>query len=139
MQDGSRSSNPDHPTSALAKVIPSRAHVSWRLGIVLALGFAALVTPAITAESWLPRVGIGAATEARPAPFTVRAPMTGYGDLRVGGVGVARGEIATREEAAISDAITAAAPRGPVLYLALFALCFVLAALFTHHMRRSTK
>ena len=48
--------------------------------------------------------------------------MTGQGNLRVGGgVVVARGEIATREEAELSDAIAAAAPRGPALYLAFFA------------------
>src|SRR5215510_12873153 len=140
MPDTSRSSDPDEPRAELATAIPRRPRVSWWLGIVLALGFAALVTPAITAERWLLRDGAGTVTEHRPAPFTVRAPMTGYSDLRVGGgVVVARGEIATREEAALADAIAAATPRGPVLTLAFFALSFVLAALFTHHMRRSTK
>ncbi|HEX7841946.1 MAG TPA: HDIG domain-containing protein, partial [Kofleriaceae bacterium] len=137
---GSDDLGASHPRAALAKVIPRRAQVSWWLGLVLALGFAALVTPAITAEHWLLRDRAGTVTEGHPAPFTVRAPMTGHGSLRVGGgVVVARGEVATREEAEISDAIAAAAPRGPALYLAFFALSFVLAALFTHHMRRSTK
>jgi len=126
--------------AALAQAIPRRAGVSWWLGIVLALGFAALVTPAITADRWLLHFDVGTVTERHAAPVTVRAPMVGYGGLRAGGgVVVARGEIATRDEAALADTIAAAAPRGPVLYLAFFGLCFALAWLFTHHMRRSTK
>ena len=139
--------------AALANVIPRRAGVSWWLGLVLAAGLAALVTPAITAERWLLRFHAGQVTdqgvviepgtiaEKRAAPFTVRAPMfAGYDNLRVGGgVVVARGETASRDEATIADAIARTMPRGPVLYAAFFALIFVLAALFTHHMRRSTK
>ncbi|HMG53123.1 MAG TPA: HDIG domain-containing protein, partial [Kofleriaceae bacterium] len=125
--------------ASLAKAIPRRAGVSWWLGIVLSLGFAAVITPAITAEHWLLRFAPGTVTERHEAPFTVRAPMNGYGNLRVGGVVVARGELAGRDEAALADAIAASAPRGPMLYLAFFALTFVLAALFTHHMRRSSK
>jgi putative nucleotidyltransferase with HDIG domain len=126
---------------ALARAIPRRPRVSWWLGIVLALGFAAVVTPAITAERWLFGFQRGAVVERQPARFTVRAPMlAGYDNLRVGGgVVVARGEVATRDEAAIADAIADALPSGPALYGALFALVFVLAAIFTHHMRRSTK
>ena len=135
-----RAADGDRPRAALAKVIPRRAGVSWWLGIVLAVGFAAVVTPAITADHWLLRLGPGTIAEHREAPFTVRAPMSGYGSLRVGGgVVIARGEVAGRDEAAIADALAAAAPSGPVLYLALFALTFTLAALFTHHVRRSTK
>jgi putative nucleotidyltransferase with HDIG domain len=135
-----RAAGGDRPRTALAKVIPRRAGVSWWLGIVLAIGFAAIVTPAITADHWLLRLGPGTIAEHREAPFTVRAPMSGYGSLQVGGgVVIARGEVAGRDEAAIADALAAAAPSGPVLYLALFALTFTLAALFTHHVRRSTK
>src|SRR5262249_22981606 len=124
----------DTPRRALAKAIPRRASVSWWLGIVLALGFAALVTPAITAEQWLLGFAPGTITEHREAPFTVRAPMSGNGALRVGGgLVVARGEVASRDEAAIADALAATTPRGPVLFAAFFALTFVLAALFTHH------
>jgi hypothetical protein len=126
---------------ALAQAIPRRAGVSWWLGIVLALSFAAFVTPAITAERWLLRFQVGTVAEHREAPFTVRAPLlAGYDNLRVGGgLVIARGEIATREEAAIADAIVEAMPRGAPVYLAFFALTFVLAALCTHHMRRSIK
>ena len=126
--------------AGLAKVIPRRPAVSWWLGIVLALGFAALVTPAITAEHWMLRFGPWSIVEHREAPFTVRAPMTGAGELRVGGgVVIARGEIATRDEAALADAIASTTPGGTGLYLAFFALSFVLGALFTHHVSRSTK
>jgi putative nucleotidyltransferase with HDIG domain len=136
-----RRASDDPAREALAHAIPRRAAVSWWLAIVLALGFAAVVTPAITAERWLLRFQPGAVAEKQPAPFTVRAPMlAGYDQLRVGGgVVVARGEIATRDEATIASAIAAAMPRGPALYAALFALSFVLALLFSHHLRRSTK
>jgi putative nucleotidyltransferase with HDIG domain len=126
--------------AGLAKVIPRRPAVSWWLGIVLALGFATLVTPVITAEHWMLRFGPWSIVEHREAPFTVRAPMTGAGELRVGGgVVVARGEIATRDEATLADAIAGTTPGGTGLYLAMFALSFVLGALFTHHISRSTK
>src|ERR1043165_8965711 len=124
----------------LARAIPRRPGVSWWLGLVLALGFASLVTPAITADHWLLHFGVGSIVEKQPAPFTVRAPMTSFGTLRVGGgVVVARGELTTRDEAALADEIAGTSPHGPVRYLAFFALCFTLAALFTHHVRRSTK
>jgi hypothetical protein len=131
----------------LAKVIPRRAGVSWWLGVLLAVGLAAFVTPAITAERWLLQfhgataAEQGTVREKHAAPFTVRTPMfAGYDNLKVGGgVVVARGEAVSRDEATIADAIADAMPRGPALYLALFALIFVLAAIFTHHMRRSTK
>jgi hypothetical protein len=131
----------DDRRAALARVIPRRPGVSWWLGVILAVGFAALATPTITAERWLLRFHSGSVAEKLPAPFTVRAPMlAGYEQLRVGGgVVVARGEPVTRDQAAIADAIADAMPRGPVLYLALFALTLVLAAIFTHHMRRSTR
>src|ERR1043165_1966939 len=113
--------------AGLAQVIPRRPAVSWWLGIVLALGFAALVTPAITAEHWMLRFGPWSIVEHREAPFTVRAPMTGAGELRVGGgVVIARGEIATRDEAALADAIASTTPGGTGLYLAFFALAAVL-------------
>jgi hypothetical protein len=124
----------------LAKVIPRRPGVSWWQGLVLAVAFAAVVTPAITAEHWLLRFGPGTIAEGQEAPFTVRAPMTGTSELGVrGGVVVVRGEIATRDRAAQSDAIAAATPGGSGLYLAFFALTTALAALFTHHVGRSTK
>jgi putative nucleotidyltransferase with HDIG domain len=139
--------------ATLASLVPRRPTVSWWLGLVLAASLAALVTPVITAERWLLRfhpsrvsdtgavLEPGTIIEAQAAPFTVRAPVfAGYDHLRVGGgVVVARGETASRDEATISDAIAGTMPRGPVLYAAFFALIFVLAAIFTYHLRRSTR
>ena len=127
--------------AALARAIPRRAAVSWWLGLVLALGFAALVTPTITAERWLLGFAAGTVVEHRAAPFTVRAPMlAGYATIRIGGgVIVARGEIATADEAQLADAIAGALPRGPRVHAAVFALVFVLAVMFSHHLRRSIK
>src|SRR5262245_3172991 len=127
--------------AALGHVIPRRPQASWWLAMVLAASFAAVVTPVITAERWLLRFDAGSVTASREAPFTVRAPaLAGYDNLRIrGGVVIARGEVATGDEATIADAIAGAMPRGPVLYLALFALTFTLAAIFTHHMRRSIR
>jgi len=124
---------------ALAQVIPRRARVTWWLGLILAVGFAALVTPTITAERWLLRFDIGTVVEGQPARFTVRAPiLAGAAKLRVGGgLVVARGELATRDEAVLADAIARAMPRGAPVYAAWFALTFVLAAMFSHHLRRS--
>jgi putative nucleotidyltransferase with HDIG domain len=123
----------------LARAIPRRARVSWSVGLVLAVGFAALVAPAITAERWPLQLRPGTITATQPAPFTVRAPMlVGGGERHVrGGVVVARGETASRDEAAIADAIADGMPRGPLVYLALFALTWALAALFTRGMQRS--
>jgi hypothetical protein len=134
---GDRASADRH--GVLDKAIPRRTGVSWRLGIVLAVGFAAFATLAITAEHWLLRFHAGTVIESHEAPFTVRAPMfAGYDNLQIGGgVVVMRGETATRAQATIADAIADVMPRGPVLYLALFALIFVLATIVTHHMRRS--
>src|SRR5262249_59134230 len=99
-----------------------------------------VVPRGIAAEHWMLRFGPWSIVEHREAPFTVRAPMTGAGEFRVGGgVVVARGEIATRDEATLADAIAGTTPGGTGLYPAIFALTFVLGALFTHHISRSTK
>src|SRR5512138_2651847 len=98
---------------ALARAIPRPRAVSWWVGLILAAGFAAVVTPAITAERWPLQLRAGTIRADRPAPFTVRAPMlAGYDALRVrGGVVVARGETARGDEAAIADAIAEGMPR----------------------------
>ncbi len=131
--------------SGLAKVIPRRPRVSWGLGIALALAFAVLVTPAITADRWLTSLGSGAVELGKPAPLTVRVPVfTGLmtEDQRIGGNGagvvIARGELATDADVDTADKVNAATPRGPLPYVAFFALVLVFGAIFTHHMRRST-
>ncbi len=131
---------PDVPST----IIPRRARVSWWLGIVLALGFALIVTPTITAEHWLVRLGAGQVVAGQPAPLTIRVPAfagTAAGDLQLagGGIVIMRGEVATAEQAAHATAVIEAQPRGLLPYAAVFLLAFVLTALFTHHMRRSTR
>lgn len=131
------------PRAELAKQIARRPRVSWWAGLLMALGFALVVTPAITAERWLSArapvtAGQAAKLTVRVPPFAgVQAP--GGPAVRGGGVIVARGEVATPEQAAAARLVEAARPKGAVPYAAIFALTFVFAALFTHHMRRSTR
>src|SRR5688572_4118649 len=54
---GPELSDPGGSRGELAREIRRRPRVSLGIGIVLALGFAILVTPAITAERWLPSLG----------------------------------------------------------------------------------
>jgi hypothetical protein len=128
----------------LARQIPRRPRVSWWIGLLLALGFAALVTPALTAERWLPALGVPAVKAGEAARVTVRVPpFAGVQalDRRVtgGGVIIARGDEAVEVHEDAARLVAAARPGGAAPYLALFALAFVFAALFTHHMQRSTR
>ncbi|MBA3458497.1 MAG: HDIG domain-containing protein [Deltaproteobacteria bacterium] len=135
----------DGPRSELAKIIPRRPRVSWWLGVVFALGFAFVVTPTLTADRWLAALGAGVVKDKQIAPLTVRVPaLSGFttadgGHIGNGGVLIARGEQATADDEHNAQLIAAAAPRGALPYVALFMLSFVLAAIFTHHMRRSTR
>jgi cyclic-di-AMP phosphodiesterase PgpH len=138
--------DPDSPRAGLAKIIPRRPRVAWWLALVLALLFAALVTPAITAERWAAPL-LGRIVAGEPAPITVRvAPFAGFAgarrgvsiDLHDGGFVVARGEIPDAAAIAQIDSIAAAQPGGPLPYAAFFLVAFVFAGLFAHHMRRST-
>ncbi len=128
----------------LAKVIPRRPRVSWWLGLLFALGFALLVTPTITADRWLGALGAGGVREGHIASVTVRVPaMSGFQTQAIhighGGILIARGQVATADDERNAAALQAAAPHGALPYVALFLLTFVLAAIFTHHMGRSTR
>jgi putative nucleotidyltransferase with HDIG domain len=132
------------PRAALGRVIPRRPRVSFAFGIVLALAFALVVTTAVTAERWLTTLGIAEVTKGEPAPITVRvAPFAGKEthDAHIGGGGVviARGEVAERDDAGVARDVRDATPTGPAPYAAFAVLAFVFAAIFSHHMRRSTK
>lgn len=123
----------------LAAVITRRPRINLALGLVLAFGFALVVTPIVLAESWLVDATV---VEGEPAPVTVRVrPFDGYDDglvvARGGAVVVARGEVATAEQAEIAAAVQASTPRGLAGFAAYFAVLFVLAAALTHHLRRS--
>jgi putative nucleotidyltransferase with HDIG domain len=126
------------------KVIPRRPRVTWVLGLVFAFGFAVLVTPAITAERWLSSFGVATVQKDHPAALTVRVPAFSGLELAErhlggGGVVIARGEIATVDDAATVEAIAAATPKGPLPYIAFFMLALVFGTIFAHHMRRSTR
>jgi putative nucleotidyltransferase with HDIG domain len=137
-------SQSESPRAELAKAIPRRPRVSFWLGMAFAIAFALIVTPAVTAERWLTTLGVGQVTKGKPAPITLRvAPFAGKEtrEAHVGGGGVviAKGTIATREQADNAAAVRAATPTGPLPYVAFCVLAFVFAAIFTHHLRRSTK
>jgi hypothetical protein len=134
----------ESPRSNLAKVIPRRPRVTWMIGIVFALVFAVLVTPAITAERWLLALGMGEVVKGQPVELTVRVPAfggieTAHDHVSGGGVFLARGEVPSRDDVPIAQAIIEARPRGPLPYIAIFMLAFVFVTIFTHHMRRSTQ
>ncbi|MEO8699188.1 MAG: HDIG domain-containing metalloprotein, partial [Kofleriaceae bacterium] len=134
--------DPDTPRTGLAKLIPRRPRVTWVVGIVFAFVFATLVTPVITAERWLGSLDVTEVVKDQPAPVTVRVPAfagleTVDNHLSGGGVVLARGEIASQDDAALAEAIAAATPRGLLPYIAFFVLLLVFVTVFTHHMRRS--
>src|SRR4051812_29480741 len=88
------------PRGELAKVIPRRPRVAWWLGMLLALGFAIVVIPAMTADRWIGALGAGEVREGHVASLTVRVPLfAGYAtdNVRVsdGGYIIARGHQAT--------------------------------------------
>ncbi|MBL9018316.1 MAG: HDIG domain-containing protein, partial [Myxococcales bacterium] len=86
----------------------------------------------------------GVIKDKQAATLTIRTPMfRGYdaGEKVIGNGGylIARGQEATADDEHNAAVLRAAQPRGALPYVALGLLAFVLAAVFTHHMRRSTK
>ncbi len=127
--------------SRLADVIARRPRVNLFSGLLLSLVFALLVTPVVLAESWLLDARV---EEGQPAPVTVRVrTFDGYDDGAVvgrgGAVVVARGEVATADQAELAAAAQRDAPHGLAGLGAYFAVLFVLAAGVTHHLRRSNR
>lgn len=127
------------PRAALAKAIPRRKRVTWWMGLAMAVAFALVMLPAITAEHWIAPVPVRAG---EPAAITVRVPLfagtqTRSGHIAGGGVSIARGELATKQDEADAADIADAQPHGVAPTLAYLLLASVLAGLFTHHMRRS--
>ena len=142
--DDNDDSNEGKPRAALAKVIPRRPRVAWWLGLVFALAFAILVMPTITAERWLGTLGAGQIRDHHRAGLTIRVPaLSGYntdeGHIGQGGIVIARGAIANATDEANARAVARATPRGALPYVAFFLLTFVIGAIFTHHMQRSTR
>lgn len=125
------------PRDRLAHVVRPRPRVGLAIGLLLALGFAALVTPAVTAESWL-----GVKIEPnQPAPITVRVPPFSHADEgpRGGGIVVARGEVPGLGRAGDAQEVLAQKPRPLPAMAAYFVILFALAAIYSHHIRRSNR
>ena len=132
------------PRNELAKAIPRRPRVTLGLGLVLAFVFALFALPTITMDRLLASAGMARVEAGKPAPITIRVPtLAGFETAQKrfgnGGIVIARGQLASPEDVENVRAVTGAAPRGPLPYAALFLLPLVLAAIFTHHMRRSTR
>ncbi len=142
----SSTADPLHgPRAALARVIPRRKRVTWWAGIVLAIGFAVLVLPIATADRWFGALGAGEIVAGERAGMTVRVPpFAGYqtptGHIGGGGgVVIARGEVASRDDAVNVAEIAEATPHGAIPYLAYLVLAGVFAGLFVYHTRRSNR
>jgi hypothetical protein len=124
--------------AALAKAIPQRPRVRGWPGLAFAIGFALLLLPVITAERWLgPPPALG-----EPSALTVRVPPLAGFDTPArhigGGVVVARGATVTPDVLIQIQDLGDTMPGGPRLAVAVLLLVGVLAAIFSHHMRRST-
>jgi len=131
------------PRAQLAQAIARRPHVVWWSSLLIALGFATVLLPAVTADRWLGVTNHVVAGE--KAPLTVRVPpFTGIETPdagRIGGGGgvvIARGDVATRDEEYKVAEIGLVTPTGAVPFFAMFLLTGVFAWLFSHHTRRST-
>ena len=133
------------PRAELARSIPGRPRASWWLTLAIAAVFAAVLVPIVTADRWTGAIAPGAIHAGEVAKLTVRLPpFAGYPtpEGRIGGNGagvlIARGDLATPDDAARSDELAEVMPHGPAPYLAYFVVAAVLAGLFSYHARRST-
>ncbi len=136
--------DPDSPRGRLARVIARRPRVTPWLAIVLSLGFATTATAVITMDRWLGAIGIGDVVAGEPSPVTVRVPpfagvTTADGRLGPGGILLERGQLVTPADVATVEAVAASRPSGGTYALAMFGLMAALAAMCSHHMRRSTR
>ena len=124
-------------------MIPRRTRVTWWIGLVMAVAFAALVVPSITTERWFGALGAGHVEKGHRAAITVRVPLfAGYQTRsrphhRRRRADRARRAARPRQDELDAADIDDAVPQGPFPYIAYFLLASVLAGLFTHHMRRS--
>jgi putative nucleotidyltransferase with HDIG domain len=133
------------PRVQLAQAIARRRHVVWWSSLVIAFGFAAVVLPVLTADRWIGALGGNHVVAGSRAPLTVRVPpFTGIDTPdagRIGGGGgvvIARGDVATRDDEFKVGELGLVTPTGAVPYFAMFLLAGVFAWLFSHHTRRST-
>ena len=129
----------------MTTVITRRPHVVGWTSLILAVGFALVALPVLTADRW-----IGARiTQGARATITVRVPPFFTGEPEVGERGshewqpssvlIARGDVARSEDVVRAEELAAVTPRGPLPYLALFVVIAVFVGLFSHHVRRTAR
>jgi len=129
----------DTPSRRTA-LIRARPRAGALAGLLLSLLFAVLATPIILAED-LAAPGF---TAGQSTPVTVRVPL--FADAHTclprdashrGSVVAVRGQILTPELAEKARCIQAAQPSGPAAYLAYLTAMFLIALLYTSHLRSS--
>lgn len=137
------------PRAALAHVIARRPHVVWWASLIMAVGFALVTLPVLTADRWIAALGGARISKGEPAPITVRVPPFFGGDTEVGEIAphewqpssvlIARGDVARGDDVARAEQLAASTPRGALPYVALFLVIAVFAGLFSYHVRRTAR
>ncbi|HEX7704144.1 MAG TPA: hypothetical protein VF403_25555, partial [Kofleriaceae bacterium] len=114
-------------------MIAHRPHVGRWASLIIAIGFGVVVLPIVTAEHWLAALGTARVVAGERAPLTVRVPpFAGAETLdagRIGGGGgvvIARGDLATRDDEFKVAELTAVEPSGAVPYAAMFLIVALL-------------
>ena len=133
----------------LAHVIARRPHVVWWASLIMAVCFALVTLPVITADRWIVALAGARISKGEPAPITVRVPPFFGGDAEVGEVGhhewqpssvlIARGDVARGDDVTRAEQLAASTPGGALPYVALFFVIAVFAGLFSHHVRRTAR
>jgi cyclic-di-AMP phosphodiesterase PgpH len=113
--------------------IARRPRVSWSVSLIIAIVFGAVVMPILTVDRWIG--GFGRVTAGEVAPVTVRVPPFANN----GGIVIARGEVANRDDAAKVAELRATEPTGPGPYVVMFAIAAVLALWMSWRLRQSKR
>ena len=126
----------------LAKVIRRRPKVSPLLAVVLSVVFASVATLVVAMDLLLASAGEPAFRVGEPAPITVRVPLfSGFSDDRHeighGTVVVARGELLTRENVDLVDAVRAQHPAPGSALAGYFIILLTVTLLYSLHLRGS--
>jgi putative nucleotidyltransferase with HDIG domain len=135
--------------SAPQRELARRPHVTWWASLIIGVGFALVTLPVLTADRWIAALGGAQLTMGERAPITVRVPPFFGGDAEVGeiedhewhpsSVLVARGDVVRGVDVVRAQQLAVARPGGALPCVALFLVIAVLAGLFSHHLRRTTR
>ena len=125
-------------------MIARRPQVGWAASATIAIGFAIVILPILTADRWIAALGGAHVVAGEVAPLTVRVPPFAGIETpdagRIGGGGgvvIARGDLATRDDEFKVAELTAIAPSSTSTYIAMFLLAALLAGLFSLRARSS--